>query len=198
MLQGEAIHIKCCCFFFSIVSRLNWKKLANVFKFQSFPVFAILSCRWRKLNSVYKQSSCKEDFIWKIFNPTGVPLKWNFEDLGLFASFYNFLLRSLSRKRRMHRQQHQQRHRSLIWLVEWGTIIALHVRHAFWCNVLTQSAKRRREIFIFEVLTTAEARSRKSFFLCRYMNTIRAKQAKVYFAYFVERDQHGIISKHLS
>ena len=28
------------------------------------------------------------------------------------------------------------------------------VRHVFWCNVLTESAKRLRENFIFEVLTT--------------------------------------------
>ena len=30
------------------------------------------------------------------------------------------------------------------------------------------------------------------------MKTIRAKQAKVYFAYFVGRDEHGIIAKHLT
>ena len=30
------------------------------------------------------------------------------------------------------------------------------------------------------------------------MKTIRAKQAKVYFAYFVRRDEHGIIAKHLT
>ena len=28
------------------------------------------------------------------------------------------------------------------------------MRHAFWCNFLTYSAKRRREVFKFEVLTT--------------------------------------------
>ena len=62
--------------------------------------------------------------------------------------------------------------------------IVLHVRHALWCNVLTYSAKRRREIFIFEVLTTTRARNSKSFILCLYMKTICAKQAKVHFAYF--------------
>ena len=31
-----------------------------------------------------------------------------------------------------------------------------------------------------------------------YMKTIRAKQAKVHVAYFVRRDLHGIIAKHLS
>ena len=41
-------------------------------------------------------------------------------------------------------------------------------------------------------------RSRKSFTLCFYMKTIRTKQAKVYFAYFVQRDQYGIITKDLT
>ena len=54
----------------------------------------------------------------------------------------------------------------------------LHVQHAFWCNGLTWSAKRRREIFIFEVLTTTRARNSKSFLLSLYMKIIRAKQAK--------------------
>ena len=86
----------------------------------------------------------------------------------------------------------------MIWLAEWEQIIVLHVRHAFWCKFFTQSAKRRREIFIFVVLTTTRARSSKFFILCLNMKTIRAKQAKVHFAYFVQRDQHGIISKHLN
>ena len=30
------------------------------------------------------------------------------------------------------------------------------------------------------------------------MPAIRAKQAKVHFAYFVRRDQHGVIGKHLT
>ena len=74
----------------------------------------------------------------------------------------------------------------------------LHVRHAFWCNVLTYSGKRRRQIFIFEVLKTKRARSSKSFILCLYMKTTRAKQAKVHSSYFVQRDQHGIIAKDLT
>ena len=52
--------------------------------------------------------------------------------------------------------------------------------------------------FIFEVLTTTRARSSKSFTLCLYMKTIRTKLAKVQFAYFVQRDQHGIIAKDLT
>ena len=94
------------------------------------------------------------------------------------------------------RQRQRQRHKSMIWLVEWRKTIVLQVQHAFWCNVLTKSAKRRREIFIFAVLTTTRARSRKSFTL--YMKTIRTKQAKVHFAYSVQRDQHGIIAKDLN
>ena len=74
----------------------------------------------------------------------------------------------------------------------------LHVRHAFCCKFLTQSAKWRREISIFEVLTTTRAHSSKSFILCLWMKTIRANQAKVQFAYFVERDQLRIIAKHLT
>ena len=72
------------------------------------------------------------------------------------------------------------------------------MRHAFWCNVLTQSAKQRREFFIFEVLTTMQAHSRKSFILFRCMKTFRLKQAKLHFAYFVQCDQLGIIAKHFT
>ena len=35
------------------------------------------------------------------------------------------------------RQRQRQRHKSMIWLVEWRKIIVPHVWHAFWCNVLT-------------------------------------------------------------
>ena len=96
------------------------------------------------------------------------------------------------------RERQRQRHKSMIWLVEWRKIIVLHVRHAFCCNVLTYSAKRPREIFIFEVLTTTRAPSSKSFTLCLYMKTIPTTQAKVQFACFVQRDQHGIIAKYVT
>ena len=69
---------------------------------------------------------------------------------------------------------------------------------AIWCNFLTWSTKRRREILIFEVLTTTRARSSKSLILCFCIKTIRAKQAKVHFAYFVHRDHLGIVAKHLT
>ena len=35
------------------------------------------------------------------------------------------------------RQSQRQRHKSMIWLVEWRKIIVRHVWHAFWWNVLT-------------------------------------------------------------
>ena len=42
-------------------------------------------------------------------------------------------------------------------------------------------------------------RSSKSFILCFYMETVRAKkQAKVYFAYFVQLNQHGVIATQLT
>ena len=47
------------------------------------------------------------------------------------------------------RQRQRQRHKSMIWLAVWKKIIVLHVQHAYWWNVLTLSAKRLREIFIF-------------------------------------------------
>ena len=45
---------------------------------------------------------------------------------------------------------------------------------------------------------TTGARSSRSFILCLYKNTIFAEQQKVHFAYFVQRDQHEIIAKHLT
>ena len=43
------------------------------------------------------------------------------------------------------------------------------------------SAKRRREIVKFAVLTTTRARRSKFFILCLYMKSFRANQAKVHF-----------------
>ena len=45
-------------------------------------------------------------------------------------------------------------------------------------------------------LITTRARSSLSFIFCLCMKTIGAKKAKVHFAYFVQRDQHGITVKH--
>ena len=65
-------------------------------------------------------------------------------------------------------------------------------------NRAARAARFLVQIFIFEVLTTTRARSGISFTLCLYMKTIRTKQAKVQFAYFAQRDQHGIIAKDLT
>ena len=54
---------------------------------------------------------------------------------------------------------------------EWPNIIVAHVRHAFQCNSLTWSAKWRRDISTFDVLTTMRARSDKSFILCLDMQS---------------------------
>ena len=80
-------------------------------------------------------------------------------------------------------RRQRQRHKCMISLAEWGKIIVLHVRLAFWYNLLTLSAKWRREMFYFEVLTTTRALSSKSFILCLGMKAVRAKQAKVDFTY---------------
>ena len=40
--------------------------------------------------------------------------------------------------------------------------------------------------------------SSESFILCLCIKTIRAKQARVYYAYFVKRDQHGMVAKQLA
>ena len=57
--------------------------------------------------------------------------------------------------------------------------------------------QQRRDMFIFEVLTTTQTRSSKSFILFLCVKAIRAEQAKVHLIYFVRRDQHGIIPKQL-
>ena len=88
--------------------------------------------------------------------------------LGFTVSWIRPLPRGDNREVKIWRQQRQlQCHKSMIWLVEWRKIIVLHVRHAFWCNFLTQSAKRWSEIFILEILTITRARSRKCFILYR-------------------------------
>ena len=97
------------------------------------------------------------------------------------SGFLNCITENWEFKKR-RRERQTQCHKSMILLVERGKIIVLHVQHAFWCKFLTQSAKCRREIFIFEVLTTKRARS------------IRAKKAKVHLASFVQSNHHGIIA----
>ena len=63
------------------------------------------------------------------------------------------------------------RQKSIIWLLEWGEIIVLHVQHTLWCKFFTCSSKWWCEIVIFEVLLPKQEQySNKSFILC--MKTI--------------------------
>ena len=67
------------------------------------------------------------EFICKVMRPQchGSMLQW--------FSCHNRAFRELSK----WRQQWQQPfHKSVIWLIEWGKILVLHVRQAFWCNFL--------------------------------------------------------------
>ena len=75
--------------------------------------------------------------------------------------------------KKWRRQRQRQRHKPTLWLV-----VALHVQHSFRWKICTYSVKRRREILIFEVLSTSRARNSKFFILCLCMKIIRAKQAK--------------------
>ena len=59
----------------------------------------------------------------------------------------NFKVREV--KKWQHQGQGHITDKSMIWLVEWGKIIMLHVQDAFWCNTfLTFSAKRQCKIII--------------------------------------------------
>ena len=93
-------------------------------------------------------------------------IRLNEVGLGLFRSL----------RKKWLRLRPRQRHKLMIWLVEWRKIIVLHVRHAFWCTTTWN--------FHFWILTTTRARSSKSLILCLCMTSIRTKQAKVLFAYF--------------
>ena len=48
-------------FFSGNSSRPNLKTLASFFKFRLFSILVILSSRYQKLNSVYKQNYCKRN-----------------------------------------------------------------------------------------------------------------------------------------
>ena len=94
------------------------------------------------------------------------------------------------------RQRQRQRHKSMIWLVEWGKIIVLHVRHAFWCN-FWRSLSDDDVKFAYLRLRRQRESAAVDLSFSMFTWTIHAKQAKVHFAYFVQRDQHGITAKHL-
>ena len=93
--------------------------------------------------------------------------------------FLFLVFREEFKKRCRQKKQRKQRKKTTTrWLIDWETIIVLHVRHAFWWKFSAYSVKRPREILIFEVLSTSRARSSKFFILCLSMKIIRAKQAK--------------------
>ena len=83
----------------------------------------------------------------------------------------------------------------MIWLVERGKIIVLHVWHAFLCNFWRSSDDVK-----FAFLRFWQQRKPAAvnlLILCLCMKTIRAKQAKVDFAYFLQSYQHRINAKRL-
>ena len=93
------------------------------------------------------------------------------------------------------RQSQRQRHKSIIWLVEWRKIIVRHVWHAFWEMFWRSLANDDVKFSYLRFWRQRELAAKKSFILCLYIKTNRAKQAKVHSAYFVQRDQHEIIGK---
>ena len=109
--------------------------------------------------------SCLDDVSirWQMFNVVFLPLKrwFQFNSKIVWPHFANvmslnnseiipemqsdiFIWRSCCRRRRVclnslvskKWRRQRQRHKSMIWLVEWGKIIVLHVRHTFWCEFL--------------------------------------------------------------
>jgi len=64
-------------------------------------------------------------------------LSWFLVDVGLQSA--GVAIRVISREFRKRQQQPQRRHESMIWLAEWGKIIVLHVRHAFFVKMFGRS-----------------------------------------------------------
>ena len=95
--------------------------------------------------------------------------------------------------KKWRRQRRRQRHKSTIWLVERAARATRFLVQLF--DLVCQTTTWN---LIFEVLRTTRARSCKSFIFCLCMKTVRVKQAKVQFAYFLHRDQLGIIAKDLT
>ena len=65
---------------------------------------------------------------------------WEIVEMRLFLLWSGWSSRRLCVIREFkiwRRQRQRQCHKSMIPLVEWRKMIVLHVRHAFWCNVLT-------------------------------------------------------------
>jgi len=89
------------------------------------------------------------------------------------SPLYNWSITIDSRELKQGRRQGQRQHlKTMIWLVEWGKIIVLHVRHALKYNSLTWSAKLQWEISKLKVLTTTWTHKNKSFILYIYFNGV--------------------------
>lgn len=71
-------------------------------------------------------------------------------------------------------RQQSQRHEPMIW--SWNEKLSYCTCFLLKHISLTKSAKRWREIYKFEVLTTTQSRSSKSSIVCFYVKTISANQ----------------------
>ena len=95
--------------------------------------------------------------------------------------------------KKWRRQRPRQRHKSMIWMVEWGKIILLHMWHAFWCNFW----RSLQENVKFSYLKFWWQRKYFSFSSFTWKPFV-PKKPEVHFACFVKRYKHGIIVKTLN
>ena len=66
----------------------------------------------------------------------------------------------------------KQRQKLSIWLVEWGKISVLYVRHSLMDKSVSSSAQKHRKTITFIVLMTTWAYNRESLILCIYFNGV--------------------------
>ena len=84
----------------------------------------------------------------------------------------------IGRVKKWPQQWPRQCHKSMIWLVQWGKIIMLHVWHAIVCNFLTYCLKQFSFLRFRQQCEPAAVKL--SFILCFSIKTIKicAKQEK--------------------
>ena len=87
------------------------------------------------LADIYNQRGRRPSWLFISSYPATVLVK--FQAILLISSGETASNRDIREFKIWRRQRQRQRHKSMIWLVEWRKIIVLPVRHAFWCNVLT-------------------------------------------------------------
>ena len=110
-----------------------------------------------------------------------------------------FLCRPLWKNRDFNKRQREWLcSRSEPWLVAWGEKIVRHVLHAFWCYLLDEVCQTTTWNFQIWGSSDNATHNRKSFILCLYVKTVRSNQVKEYFTYFLQSDQHGIITRYLT